>query len=317
MAAVTLRRVIASVQRRLDPLLRVIGRARTLGLAAEMSFWLFLSLVPLAAVAGLIAARLAMRHGPFVGGVLSSVPPDVRHMIEDQVHSVANWSAGVAPVALVMFVWLAASGVHAVFDALEVQSGTTRPWWKKRVLALLTCIGLSLGVAALGLLAVGLDRVEALVGRALPLGHTEASVAGGVARYASGFGIAVGMVAGLYRIGIPREARYRTYVWPGTLLAVGLIGVLGLCYRLYVSRMGTGDAYLGSLGVIGVTMTTLWLFSIALLLGTALNTVLGERRTAGSGAAGSDRPPTAAPRGPPRPPLTTRLGPAPADEVPT
>ena len=295
MAAGALTRVIASVHRRLDPLLRVIGRARTLGLAAEMSFWLFLSLVPLAAVAGLIAARLAMRHEPLVGGLLSSVPPDVRRMIEDQVQSVANWSGGVAPVALGMFVWLAASGVHAVFDALEVQSGTTRPWWKKRLLALLTCIGLSVGVAALGFLTVGLDRLEALAGRALPLGHAEAGVAGRVARFASGCAIAVGMVAALYRIGIPREVRYRTYVWPGTLLAVALIGVLGLCYRLYVSRMGTGDAYLGSLGIIGVTMTTLWLFSIALLLGTALNTVLGERRTARSGAAGSDRPPTAAP----------------------
>jgi membrane protein len=289
MAAVALRRVIAAAHRRIDPLLRVVAQARTLGLAAEMSFWLFLSLVPLAAVAGLIAARLAMRHEPFVGGLLSSVPPDVRHMIEDQVQSVANWSAGVAPVALAMFVWLAASGVHAVFDALEVQSGTSRPWWKKRVLALLTCIGLSVGIAALGFLAVGLDRLEALAGRALPLGHAEASVAGGVARFASGFAIAVGMVAALYRIAIPREVRYRTYVWPGTLLAVALIGVLGLCYRLYVSRMGTGDAYLGSLGIIGVTMTMLWLFSIALLLGTALNTVLGERRTSRSGASGAQR----------------------------
>jgi membrane protein len=295
MAAVVARRVIASAHRRLGPLLRVIARARTLGLAAEMSFWLFLSLVPLAAVAGLIAARLAMRHEPFVGSLISSVPADVRHMIEDQVKSVANWSGGVAPVALGMFVWLAASGVHAVFDALEVQSGTARPWWMKRVLALLTCVGLSVGVAVLGFLAIGLERIEALAGRALPIGHAEASVASSVARYASGFAIAIGMVAALYRIGIPREARYRTYVWPGTLLAVALIGLLGFCYRLYVSRMGTGDAYLGSLGIIGVTMTTLWLFSIALLLGTALNTVLGERRMAQSGAAGSDRPPSAAP----------------------
>ena len=48
------RRVIARGREWLDPILRGVDRARTLGLAAEMSFWLFLSLVPLAAVAGLL-----------------------------------------------------------------------------------------------------------------------------------------------------------------------------------------------------------------------------------------------------------------------
>jgi membrane protein len=273
------RRVIAPLRAWLDPILRAVTRKRTLGLAAEMSFWLFLSLVPLAAVAGLIAARLAMRHEPMIGGLLSSVAPEVRHLVEAQVESVAHWNTGtLAPVALGMFLWLAASGVHAVFDALEVQSETTRPWWMKRLLALATCVGLSVGVAVLGFLAVGVDRLEALLGRAVPLGGLEASVAGTVTRFLTGFAISVAMVASLYRIGIPREARHRTPIWPGTLLAVALIGVLGVCYRTYVSRTGGKDAYLGSLAVIGVTMTTLWLFSVALLLGTALNKGIRDRR---------------------------------------
>jgi membrane protein len=295
------RRVIAPVRAWLDPLLRGIARARTFGLAAEMSFWLFLSLVPLAAVAGLIAARLAMRHEPAVGTLLSSVPPDVRHMIESEVDSVARWSGGsLAPVALCTFVWLAASGVHAVFDALEVQSGTTRPWWMKRLLAIATCVGLSIGVAILGFLTLGLHRLGALAGRAVPLSGFEATVAGGVVRFVSGCAVSIAMVAALYRIGIPREARYRTPILPGTLLAVALIGGLGVCYRLYVSRTGGGNAYLGSLAVIGVTMTTLWLFSVSLLLGTALNKVLGDRRVAppGVGSRTEDREPS---RSPPRP----------------
>ena len=46
---------VAQAREWLDPMWADIARARTLGLAAEMSFWLFLSLVPLAAVAGLAA----------------------------------------------------------------------------------------------------------------------------------------------------------------------------------------------------------------------------------------------------------------------
>jgi uncharacterized BrkB/YihY/UPF0761 family membrane protein len=36
-----------------------LDRSRTFGLAAETAFWLFLSMIPLAAVGGLIAARLS------------------------------------------------------------------------------------------------------------------------------------------------------------------------------------------------------------------------------------------------------------------
>ncbi|HTB75286.1 MAG TPA: YhjD/YihY/BrkB family envelope integrity protein [Polyangiaceae bacterium] len=290
-----LERVLAWRREWLDPIVRGVTRARTFGLAAEMSYWLFLSLVPLAAVAGLVAARLATSHQPLVGSFLSSFTPEAQRLIEGQVASVAAWDGGrVAPVALGMFVWLASSGVHSVFDALEVQSETTRPWWIKRLLALATCVGLSMGIAFLGLLAIGFDRVAAVAGRAVALPSTEAAVAGRLARSACGAIVGVAMVAALYRLGIPRATRNRAPILPGALLAVALLAALGWGYRLYVSRMGIGDAYLGSLAVIGVTMTTLWLFSMAILLGTQLNTVLGDRQR---------RRPASAPHIDGRPPL--------------
>jgi membrane protein len=149
-------------------------------------------------------------------------------------------------------------------------------------------VGLSIGVAILGLLAVGLDRVQRLAGAAAPLA-LEPSFASGLARVVTGSAISVAMVVALYRVGIPREARHRTPILPGALLAVALLAGLGSGYRLYVSNMGVGDAYMGSLAVIGVTMMTLWLFSIAILLGAELNKVLRDRRArsprAPSGAA--------------------------------
>ncbi len=271
------KRAIAWARAWLDPILRGVIRARTVGLAAEMSFWLFLSLVPLAAVAGLVAARLATSRALMAGSFLSTAPPEARTLIKGQVETVAHWNGKVAPVALSVFIWLASNGVHAVFDALEVQSGTTRPWWKKRLLAMATCAGLSIGIAMLGLLAVGLDRVQALAGRAVPLAGAGASLANDLARLVTGSAISVAMVVALYRVGIPREARHRTPILPGALLAAALLAGLGSGYRLYVSNMGVGDAYMGSLAVIGVTMMTLWLFSIAILLGAELNRVLRDR----------------------------------------
>jgi membrane protein len=276
---------VRRVRQWLDPVVRGTARARTFGLAAEMSFWVFLSLVPLAAVAGLVAARLAMSHQPLEGTFLSSVAPEARRMIDTQVESLARWNGGkIAPVALVTFLWLASSGVHSIFDALEVQSETTRPWWKKRLLAVATCVCLSAGVALLGLFAVGFDRLAALVGRAMPLRAVGSTFAGGFGRWASGFVVSIAMVAALYRVGIPSEARRRTPVLPGALLAVALIAAVGWGYRLYLSRAGIGDAYLGGLAIIGVTLTTIWLFSVAVLLGAQVNTVIRDRRGAARAA---------------------------------
>ena len=282
--------LVGRVRAWLDPMLRGIARARTFGLAAEMSFWVFLSLVPLAAVAGLVAARLAVSHRPLEGTFLSSVEPEARHLIEAQVESVAHWNSGVAPVAAIMFVWLASTGVHSIFDALAVQSETTRPWWKKRLLAIATCLGMSVGVALLGLLAIGFDRLAILAGRALPLPARGATLAHDVARSALGFVITVAMIAALYYVGIPREARYRTPILPGALLAATLLIALGWGYRLYLSSVGGEDAWLGGLAIIAVTLTTLWLFSVALLLGAQVNTVLRDRRASRPSArAGTDR----------------------------
>jgi membrane protein len=257
-----------------------IGRARTLGLAAEMSFWLFLALVPLAAVAGMVAARLATSH-PWLEHALSSVPPQARDLLVQQVDRVASWHGrAVAPLAAATFVWLASSGVHAVFDALELQTGTSRPWWKKRLLSLATCIALAIGVALLALLGTGLGWVDALIGRHLPEGLVAAAHGplGSAIRWGTGALLAVGMVAGLYRVAIPPGAQARFPVLPGAVLAVALQALLGRAYGWYVTGLGgSGSAYQAGLAAVGVTMMTLWLFSVALLAGAELNRVLAER----------------------------------------
>jgi membrane protein len=256
-------------------------RARTLGLAAEMSFWLFLSLVPLAAVAGLVAARTVSLHQDGLAlSLLSSVPLSVRDLLARQVQLVAAWGNGVAPLAVATFLWLASSGVHSVFDVVEVQSGTSRPWWKKRLLALATCVALSVGLAVLALLGLGLQWIQQTLGSSLP-GFVLAAERGAIGRlvhWTAVVVLAVAMVAGLYRAGIARSARAHFRVVPGAALAVALTFLLGRGYAFYIARAGAGDAYRAGLTVVGVTLMTLWLFSVALLLGVQLNCLLSGDR---------------------------------------
>jgi membrane protein len=263
-----------------------------------MSFWLFLALVPLAAVGGLIAARLATSR-PWLGqSLLSSVPPQASDLVMRQVDRVASWRGGaVAPLAAATFVWLASSGVHAIFEALELQTGTSRPWWKKRLLAIAACVALSVGVALLALLGAGLGWVQAVIGHSLPPALLQAvhGPLGSALRCGTGVLIAVGMIAGLYRVGVAREAHPQLPTLPGALFAVGLQALLGWGYSWYLTRAGgAGSAYLAGLASVGVTMMTLWLFSVALLAGAEVNHLVAERlRQPGAWQrfAGSSSPP--------------------------
>jgi membrane protein len=261
-------------------------KVRSFGLAAEVSFWLFLSLIPLAAVAGLVAAKLAVGNASTLESGLATFPPAVRELIVGQVARVAAWNGGaVAPVAAGIFVWLASSGVHAVFDVLEVQTGAReRPWWKKRLLAIATCIGFSIGVAVVALLMTGIGWITHLAGEAIPEpleAISKWSIVGKVIRLILGAILAFGLVAGLYWVGVPRGAQTRCPIAPGAALAVVLQILLGYGYGFYISRAGRGDAYLAGLAVIGLTMMTLYLFSTALLVGAQLNRVIAARRRSG------------------------------------
>jgi membrane protein len=280
-----------------------LNDVRTFGLAAEMAFWLFLSLVPLAAVAGLVAARLAVRHWGVAGPVVTSLPPDTSQFIATQLRTVAAWNGGaVALPGTAIFVWLAASGVHAVFDALEIQTQSTRPWWKKRALAILTCVSVSIGAGALALLTAGIGWLEELV-KAVPVGAQTGppSAIALVARGIGGLLVLYGLNVGLFVIGIPRKDRSALPRAPGAVLSTVLETVLSFGYGLYVRAAGTGDVYRGALGVIGVTMITLYLLSVALLFGAELNWYLAGR--------GSDRPREAVSRQRSRPTVAMRRTP--------
>jgi membrane protein len=259
-----------------------MNEARSMGLAAQMAFWLFLSLLPLAAVGGLVVARMAIARGDVTDAVLGSTPPAVRDLIASQLGQVARWNGGaVAPLAAIVFIWLASSGIHSVFDAIEIQSGVERPWWKKRCIALAACVGLSVGVAALALLRTGLGWLFRLAGSDLPhtLVYWQGSWAIAIAKVVFGAVIAFGLIAGLYVVGTPRVRYRHVVVVPGALLAVLMQAASGLGYGLYVRLAGTGNAYQAGLGIIGVTMVSLYLLCLALLVGAELNKAISERHT--------------------------------------
>lgn len=280
---------------------KCMDRSRTFGLAAQTAFWLFLSLLPLAAVAGLVAARVTSEHYDRVNPFLSSLPPAARVLIKSQLAQVSSWNGGTVSItSAVVFVWLGSSGVHALFEAFELETGETRPWWKKRALSVATCIGMSVLVALVAVLGPGLETVFDWLVQLVPaLQHFDFRGTWWVlpARILLTLALGFGYVCGLYWIGVPPHTRGRLPILPGAAVAVAIQVALRLGYGYYVNRFSDGAAYSAGLAVIGLTLTALYLFAIALLTGAVVNRKLGrpEQPCASSGGGAADPPDRSAP----------------------
>lgn len=269
-------------------LLSRLDANRALGLGAEMAFWLFLSLLPLAAVAGVVAAKLAVGNWSIVAPVLNSLPGATRELLGAEMGRMAAWNGGqVGLSAGAMFIWLASSGIHSIFDGIEIEANAApRPWWKKRAAAILSCIALSIGVALLTVLSTGFGWMWHLVGGST-LFHAlefESSVLGQVARLAVAAAVAFGLVSGLYWVALPRAARKTMPIAPGALLAIVLQLVIGFGYGVYIKKAGDGGAYQAGLASIGVTLMALYLLCAVMLVGIEVNQMLGEHRAARAAA---------------------------------
>lgn len=256
-----------------------------------MAFWLFLSLLPLAAVAGVVAAKLAVGNWSIAAPLLDSLPGATRELLRGELGRMAAWNGGKVGVwAGVMFLWLASSGIHSMFDGIEIEANSApRPWWKKRLAALFSCVVLSAATALLTLLATGLGWTWHLVGgstlfKALQF---ETSALGGIMRFAVGALVSFSLVCGLYWIALPPATRRVTPLLPGALLATTLQIAIGFIYGFYIKQVGDGGAYQAGLASIGVTLMALYLFCLAILVGVEVNQMLGEHRAAPAVPAGS------------------------------
>jgi len=247
---------------------RRIERARVFDSAASSAFWLFFALLPLVVVSVMILTKVAAANASLLASLLDSVPAPSRSFVEGQLRSVAAWNGGtVGPISVVVFVWLASSGVHAILDSFDATVDADRPWWKKRVISIAICFGLSI-VIGIGGFAFG------LLGRHLAHALTQSP-----ARYVLAIACEVALITALFGAGMPRGAHMPARRWPGAVLAAALQSLLGWGYVAYFRWLGHRSAYAtATLAAIGATMIATYLFTLSLLVGVSFNAAVGGRR---------------------------------------
>jgi len=256
-----------------------IGDDDCLGLAAQLAFYFLMALFPallfLVALIGYLPVENALSE--LLAALGTVAPQELVRLLREQLAQIAEGSqASLLTLGIIGAIWSSSGAMVAIIDALNRAYDVTewRPWWKRRLLAMLLTVALALFI----IMALAL----VLVGPTMAL------------RIANwfGFGFAVALVWTLVRWPVIlfcvlfsvdlvyhfAPNRHGRWVWitPGSVLATALWIVSSFAFRTYVTNFGDYTATYGAIGSAIVTMLWFYVSSIAILVGAELNAVIED-----------------------------------------
>jgi membrane protein len=285
-------RLIERTPERARPGVRLLVRTvdgaladRLPGLAAEIAFWVLLSL-PALLLAGLAAASVAGGLGDadwqaqFVDRTVevsrvALTDRTVEVLRRQLLKLVVGGGVAIASFAFLTTVWTASRAVRVVLTTLAIayDRRDVRKGWQDRLIGfVITVGGLLVGLVVMPLLLAGPNFGEQLVQW---IGQDPVGIADlWRVLYWPAIVVAVTLViAALYHLGVPGHTPWRRDL-PGAVLATTfwLAGSAGL--RLYGTWILDGDSVYGPLAGPIVALLWLWLTGFAVLLGAELNAAI-------------------------------------------
>jgi membrane protein len=178
---------------------------------------------------------------------------------------------GLLSIGVLTALWASSNGMASIMSALNVAYDIedTRPWWKRRLLAIVLTFGFAVFIlAALVLLVFG-PYIGAGVAGLFGLGTIFTSVWNVANIPIVVFFVLVG-IALVYYLAPAAEQSWR-WVTPGSVVALGLWLAMSWGLRLYVGRFADYNATYGSIGGIVLLMLWLYLTGVVLLVGAEIN----------------------------------------------
>jgi membrane protein len=274
---------LGSFERRLEELTRrhrvthvafmlgqILVRRDIAAATSAMAFDLFLAAIPMLALAGWLFGKLLLGNHESVlqttALLLNLTPNEVQALTWQQLDRFALGS--VAPFALLGALWTASGAFHTSMTLLEASAGTVRrPWWRKRLVALVSVFGsivlsvwVSLGPARL---------FVAISGGELQLNP-------GVTHYLLLLLLAVLgvlLLALFFYVASPRPGVPRR-VFPGAVVAVVAGSSVSGAFAYYAGHLARFALFYGSLAAVAVTLAWLWFVCFSVLVGAELNQLL-------------------------------------------
>lgn len=242
--------------------------------AAALSYYFLFALFPallfLVALLGLLPIPNLMDRLMEYGRQM--LPPDAASIVDKTLTEIVRGArGGLLSIGALATLWAASNGMASVITALNVvyDVDDPRPWWKRRLVAVVLTLAFSLFILTSLVLLVFGPKIGAAVAGRLGLGGLFTLVWNVVS-------VPVVVLLALTGIGLvyvlaPAVKQHWRWVTPGSALALVLWLGMSWGLRAYVGRFADYNTTYGSIG--GVILLLLWLYltGVVLLLGAEVN----------------------------------------------
>lgn len=248
-------------------------------LAASGAYYFFFSLFPLLLFLAPVMSYVGDKE-MLIGGIMQQLSPlmpsDARQVVEAVLRDVVFTTAAPAlmSVGAALAAFAASNVIAMLTGALNIAYEVTepRPWWKRRLLALVFVV--------LGGLAVALSTTVLIAGERLLLwatgafGLEELTVRTlSLLQYPITFAVIVAVIWLIYYI-LPAVKQNARRALVGAVFAAVLWVIVTLGFRLYVYQFGGYNRTYGAIGGIIILLMWMYLTMVVLLAGGELNAEL-------------------------------------------
>jgi membrane protein len=239
--------------------------------AASVTFYCVVALFPLLIVVFHLVSRLASWEAidEAVRSMSSALPHEVTRVLLERIAALRGRpSSGLITVGLLGSLWTGSTGIGSLMPALNraYDVPETRPFWKRRLLALAVTAAASVASAAASLLMIAIPALSQDVPPRLGWALALARVPAAAVMVSTAW-------AGLYCFLPNVRLRFRLAT-PGSFVGVAAWLLLSWGFGLYARYMGSYDDVYGALGGVIVMLLWMWLSAMAFLLGAEINALL-------------------------------------------
>lgn len=252
------------------------------GLSAEIAYHWMLALIPvlifLFSLFGIVTSEPYL-FNQILENLHRFVPAEAFSLLYGTLSELTrDSSSGLAIVSFVAALWTGSNGAMVIEKALNraySKSGRRRSFWKQRIVAVISILGVGLILlVSANLVVFGKMLIMAVERWWQPEGWVLLWLQ--VLRWLMPIGGLLAVSLFIYTVVPERKGGWQT-IWPGASAFVLLWILVSLLFGQYVTNLSSYNKVYGSMGTIIVLMVWLYLTSYALLIGGEINALLWRR----------------------------------------
>ncbi|GAA0341969.1 YihY family inner membrane protein [Bacillus carboniphilus] len=248
-----------------------------IGLAAQIAYFLLLSLFPLLIFLVSLVPYLPITHIDILNVIRDFAPGESIMLIEENLHQIMEHHNGkLLTFGVIATLWTASNGINSVVKGFNraYNVNENRPFWKARTMSIvLTVAMITVFIIAL-LLPVFGKQIGLFIASSFNI-STEFLHLWNTIRWVISIVIIFIVFLGLYMIA-PNKKISISHALPGALIALIGFVLASLAFSYYVDNFGNYSITYGSIGGIIVLMIWFYLSAFMIMVGGEVNALLGE-----------------------------------------